>query len=52
VGDHVIPLYTAECKKCKFCTSGKTNLCQSVRATQVTKKVNLCIQNQNAHRLV
>ena len=34
VGDHVIPLYTAECKKCKFCTSGKTNLCGSVRATQ------------------
>ncbi|KAG1144847.1 hypothetical protein G6F37_003403 [Rhizopus arrhizus] len=34
VGDHVIPLYTAECKECKFCTSGKTNLCSSVRATQ------------------
>jgi S-(hydroxymethyl)glutathione dehydrogenase/alcohol dehydrogenase len=34
-GDHVIPLYTAECKQCKFCTSGKTNLCSSVRATQV-----------------
>ncbi|KAG1567447.1 hypothetical protein G6F50_008205 [Rhizopus delemar] len=34
VGDHVIPLYTAECKQCKFCTSGKTNLCSSVRATQ------------------
>jgi len=34
VGDHVIPLYTAECRKCKFCTSGKTNLCQAVRATQ------------------
>ncbi|CEG82139.1 Putative S-(Hydroxymethyl)glutathione dehydrogenase [Rhizopus microsporus] len=33
-GDHVIPLYTAECRKCKFCTSGKTNLCSSVRATQ------------------
>lgn len=33
-GDHVIPLYTAECRKCKFCTSGKTNLCGSVRATQ------------------
>jgi S-(hydroxymethyl)glutathione dehydrogenase/alcohol dehydrogenase len=33
-GDHVIPLYTAECKTCKFCTSGKTNLCQAVRATQ------------------
>ncbi|MGB8635906.1 MAG: S-(hydroxymethyl)glutathione dehydrogenase/class III alcohol dehydrogenase [Rhodanobacteraceae bacterium] len=33
-GDHVIPLYTAECGKCKFCTSGKTNLCQAVRATQ------------------
>mmetsp|Transcript_5275 Transcript_5275/g.10808 ORF Transcript_5275/g.10808 Transcript_5275/m.10808 type:complete len:376 (+) Transcript_5275:88-1215(+) len=34
VGDTVIPLYTAECKECKFCTSGKTNLCSSVRATQ------------------
>ena len=34
VGDHVIPLYTPECKKCKFCTSGKSNLCQSIRATQ------------------
>ncbi len=34
VGDHVIPLYTAECGECKFCTSGKTNLCSSVRATQ------------------
>ena len=34
VGDHVIPLYTAECGQCRFCTSGKTNLCQAVRATQ------------------
>lgn len=34
VGDHVIPLYTAECGQCKFCLSGKTNLCQAVRATQ------------------
>jgi S-(hydroxymethyl)glutathione dehydrogenase / alcohol dehydrogenase len=34
VGDHVIPLYTAECRVCKFCTSGKTNLCQAIRATQ------------------
>ncbi|MAC45420.1 S-(hydroxymethyl)glutathione dehydrogenase/class III alcohol dehydrogenase [Oceanospirillum beijerinckii] len=34
VGDHVIPLYTAECGECKFCKSGKTNLCQAVRATQ------------------
>ncbi|MDI1252717.1 S-(hydroxymethyl)glutathione dehydrogenase/class III alcohol dehydrogenase [Thermomonas sp.] len=33
-GDHVIPLYTAECRECKFCLSGKTNLCQKVRATQ------------------
>ena len=33
-GDHVIPLYTAECGQCKFCTSGKTNLCSSVRTTQ------------------
>ncbi|KIK65584.1 hypothetical protein GYMLUDRAFT_194288 [Collybiopsis luxurians FD-317 M1] len=34
VGDHVIPLYTAECQECKFCKSGKTNLCGKVRATQ------------------
>jgi len=34
VGDHVIPLYTAECGKCKFCLSGKTNLCSAVRETQ------------------
>lgn len=34
VGDHVIPLYTPECGECKFCTSGKTNLCQKIRATQ------------------
>ncbi|WP_045727075.1 S-(hydroxymethyl)glutathione dehydrogenase/class III alcohol dehydrogenase [Xanthomonas sp. GPE 39] len=34
VGDHVIPLYTAECRACKFCLSGKTNLCQAVRVTQ------------------
>lgn len=33
-GDHVIPLYTAECGKCLFCRSGKTNLCTAVRATQ------------------
>jgi S-(hydroxymethyl)glutathione dehydrogenase / alcohol dehydrogenase len=33
-GDHVIPLYTAECRQCKFCRSGKTNLCQAIRATQ------------------
>ena len=33
-GDHVIPLYTAECGKCKFCRSGKTNLCSAVRSTQ------------------
>src|SRR6476659_7462418 len=33
-GDHVIPLYTPECGKCKFCPSGKTNLCQAIRATQ------------------
>ena len=34
VGDHVIPLYTPECGECKFCKSGKTNLCQAIRATQ------------------
>ena len=34
LGDHVIPLYTPECGECKFCTSGKTNLCQKIRETQ------------------
>ena len=34
IGDHVIPLYTPECRQCKFCLSGKTNLCQAIRATQ------------------
>ena len=33
-GDHVIALYTPECKECKFCKSGKTNLCGKIRATQ------------------
>jgi len=33
-GDHVIPLYTPECRQCKFCLSQKTNLCQAIRATQ------------------
>ena len=33
-GDHVIPLYTPECRDCKFCKSGKTNLCQAIRSTQ------------------
>ena len=33
-GDHVIPLYTPECGECSFCRSGKTNLCQAIRATQ------------------
>ena len=34
VGDHVIPLYTPECRNCKFCLSGRTNLCVAIRATQ------------------
>ncbi len=34
VGDHVIPLYTPECGQCKYCLSGKTNLCQAIRSTQ------------------
>ncbi|MEO9080135.1 MAG: S-(hydroxymethyl)glutathione dehydrogenase/class III alcohol dehydrogenase [Rhodanobacter sp.] len=34
VGDHVIPLYTPECGECKYCLSGKTNLCQKIRVTQ------------------
>ena len=33
-GDHVIPLYTPECRQCKSCLSGKTNLCTAIRATQ------------------
>jgi len=33
-GDHVIPLYTPECGECEYCRSGKTNLCQRIRATQ------------------
>ena len=34
IGDHVIPLYTPECRECTFCLSGKTNLCQKIRITQ------------------
>lgn len=34
VGDHVIPLYTPECRTCDYCKSGKTNLCQAIRKTQ------------------
>src|SRR5262245_7448203 len=34
VGDHVIPLYIPECRNCKFCLSGKTNLCSAILATQ------------------
>ena len=34
VGDHVIPLYTPECRQCKMCLSGKTNLCSAIRTTQ------------------
>ncbi len=33
-GDHVIPLYTPECRQCEYCLSGKTNLCQAIRVTQ------------------
>src|SRR5680860_1730626 len=33
-GDHVIPLYTPECRTSEYCTSGKTNLCQAIRVTQ------------------
>jgi S-(hydroxymethyl)glutathione dehydrogenase/alcohol dehydrogenase len=33
-GDHVIPLYTPECRQCEYCLSGKTNLCQAIRKTQ------------------
>ncbi|UCJ13973.1 MAG: zinc-binding dehydrogenase [Phormidium sp. PBR-2020] len=34
LGDRVIPLYTPECRQCKYCLSGKTNLCQAIRSTQ------------------
>ena len=34
IGDHVIPLYTPECRECDFCLHPKTNLCQSIRETQ------------------
>jgi S-(hydroxymethyl)glutathione dehydrogenase/alcohol dehydrogenase len=34
VGDHVIPLYTPECRQCEYCLSRKTNLCQAIRVTQ------------------
>jgi len=34
VGDHVIPLYTPECRECEYCLSQKTNLCQKIRTTQ------------------
>ena len=34
VGDHVIPLYTPECRECDYCLNPKTNLCQSIRTTQ------------------
>src|SRR3989454_2557805 len=33
-GDHVIPLYTPECRQCEYCLSGNTNLCQAIRVTQ------------------
>src|SRR5919109_24620 len=33
-GDHVIPLYTPECRECEYCLHPKTNLCQAIRATQ------------------
>ena len=34
IGDHVIPLYTPECRECDYCLNPKTNLCQSIRSTQ------------------
>ncbi|SFU19103.1 alcohol dehydrogenase catalytic domain-containing protein, partial [Sedimentitalea nanhaiensis] len=33
VGDHVIPLYTPECRECEYCLNPKTNLCQAIRST-------------------
>jgi S-(hydroxymethyl)glutathione dehydrogenase/alcohol dehydrogenase len=33
-GDHVIPLYTPECRECEYCLNPKTNLCQKIRSTQ------------------
>ncbi|KAI0723032.1 class III ADH enzyme [Earliella scabrosa] len=57
VGDHVIPLYTAECRECKFCKSGKTNLCGSVRATQgqglmPDKSVRFTVNGQPIHHFM
>jgi Zn-dependent alcohol dehydrogenase len=43
-GDHVIPLYTPECRQCKSCTSQKTNLCTAIRATQGKGNVDLMRQ--------
>ena len=34
-GDHVIPLYTPECRECEYCLNPKTNLCQKIRETQI-----------------
>ena len=36
IGDHVIPLYTPECRECDYCLNPKTNLCQSIRSTPVS----------------
>ncbi|EPT02803.1 hypothetical protein FOMPIDRAFT_1022702 [Fomitopsis schrenkii] len=57
VGDHVIPLYTAECRECKFCKSGKTNLCGSVRATQgrglmTDESVRFTVKGQPIHHFM
>ncbi|RPD66696.1 class III ADH enzyme [Lentinus tigrinus ALCF2SS1-7] len=57
VGDHVIPLYTAECRECKFCKSGKTNLCGAVRATQgqglmPDKSVRFTVKGQPIHHFM
>jgi S-(hydroxymethyl)glutathione dehydrogenase/alcohol dehydrogenase len=44
-GDHVIPLYTPECRTCDYCLNPKTNLCQSIRTTQGDARWNLTILN-------
>ena len=49
-GDHVIPLYTAECGKCEFCTSGKTNLCVAGMALAMPLSMNTASRRRKAER--
>ena len=47
-GDHVIPLYTPECRMCKSCLSGKTNLCTAIRATDLVLPRSLALVRHRA----